>query len=48
MNSIDDLEVGYSCNDWERHYNKKDLRWDLDGVAPPFIHLWKEKKNCPM
>jgi methyl halide transferase len=47
MNSIDDLEVGYSCNDWERHYNEKDLRWDLDEVAPPFIHLWKEKNFAP-
>ena len=43
MNNVDDLEVGYSCNDWERHYNEKDLRWDLDEVAPPFINLWKEK-----
>ena len=47
MNNVDDLEVGYSCNDWERHYNEKDLRWDLDEVAPPFIHLWKEKKLPP-
>ncbi len=47
MDNVDGLEVGYSCNDWERHYNEKDLRWDLDEVAPPFIHLWKEKKISP-
>jgi len=47
MNNLDDLEVGYSCNDWERHYHEKDLRWDLDEVAPPFVHLWKEKHFPP-
>jgi len=47
MNNLDDLEVGYSCNDWERHYHEKDLRWDLDEVAPPFVHLWKEKHFSP-
>ena len=45
MNSNSDSKIGYSYDDWEHHYDEKDLRWDLDEVAPPFIHLWKEKKT---
>ena len=47
MNSGNDVQVGYSCKDWERHYEEKDLRWDLEEVAPPFVHLWKERKILP-
>ena len=47
MNSGNDVQVGYSCKDWERHYEEKDLRWDLEEVAPPFVRLWKERKILP-
>ena len=43
MNTVNDPRVGYSCDDWERHYEEKDLRWDLDEVAPPFVRLWEER-----
>ena len=39
MNTVNDPRVGYSREDWERHYDEKDLRWDIDEVAPPFVHL---------
>ena len=47
MNTVNDPRVGYSCDDWERHYTEKDLSWDLDEVAPPFVHLWKERDIPP-
>ena len=47
MNNTSDFQVGYSCKDWERHYEEKDMRWDLDEVAPPFIHLWEKRKISP-
>ena len=47
MNTVNDPRVGYSYDDWERHYEEKDLRWDLDEVAPPFVHLWEERDIPP-
>lgn len=47
MDSDDGLQVGYSCEDWEHHYRKNDLGWDLGEVAPPFVHLWKERVILP-
>ena len=47
MNNDNDTQVGYSCKDWERHYKEKDLRWDLEKVAPPLSFLWKERKIYP-
>lgn len=47
MDSEDGIQAGYSCEDWERHYETNDLRWDLGGVAPPFERLWKERKISP-
>jgi len=47
MNTVNDPRVGYSCDDWERHYAEKDLRWDLDEVAPPFVRLWEERDIPP-
>ena len=47
MNNDSDAKIGYSCKDWERHYEEKDLRWDLNEVAPPFTHLWQERKIPP-
>ena len=46
MNDGLNIQIGYSREDWERHYDEKDLRWDLDEVAPPFVHLW-EKRDIP-
>ena len=43
MNDGLNIQIGYSRKDWERHYDEKDLRWDLDEVAPPFVHLWEER-----
>jgi methyl halide transferase len=47
MSNGDRTQGGYSREDWERHYIEKDLRWDLDEVAPPFEHLWKEQNFFP-
>ena len=47
MNNGDDAQAGYSCKDWERHYEEKDLRWDLGEAAPPFVRLWKESRIRP-
>jgi methyl halide transferase len=46
MNDALNIQIGYSREDWERHYDEKDLRWDLDEVAPPFVQLW-EKRDIP-
>ena len=43
MDSGGELHVGYSCDDWERHYKTNDLGWDLGEVSPPFVRLWKER-----
>ena len=37
-------EKDYKCEDWQRHYEEKDLGWDLGQVAPPFVKLWQEEK----
>ena len=47
MNNGDKTHVGYSREDWECHYKEEDLRWDLDEVAPPFVHLWNERNIFP-
>lgn len=38
---------GYSKQDWQKHYDANDLRWDLQEPSPPFVHLWNEKKLSP-
>ena len=47
MNNGRNDQIGYSREDWERHYDEKDLRWDLNEVAPPLVHLWKERNFSP-
>ncbi len=47
MNAGNHNRIGYSYEDWERHYDEKDLRWDLDEVAPPFVRLWEENDISP-
>ena len=47
MSNGDNTQIGYSREDWESHYKNKDLRWDLNEVAPPFEHLWKKKNMRP-
>lgn len=47
MNNGDNVQVGYSREDWERHYDEDDLRWDLNEAAPPLVHLWKKKNFSP-
>ena len=47
MNNEDNLQIGYSLGDWERHYDEKDLRWDINEAAPPLVHLWKERNFSP-
>ncbi|GJL77732.1 MAG: SAM-dependent methyltransferase [Nitrospinaceae bacterium] len=44
MDNSQNLEDGYSREDWQKHYAEDDLRWDLGQVAPPFVRLWEEKK----
>ena len=38
---------GYAKEDWQRHYETDDLRWDLEEVSPTFTHLWESKKLVP-
>lgn len=38
---------GYSKQDWQKHYDEGDLRWDLGEASPPFVRLWQEKKLRP-
>ena len=40
-------EKGYSRNDWQRHYDEKDLGWDLGQVAPPFMNLLESNVITP-
>jgi methyl halide transferase len=47
MNNGDNIQVGYSREDWERHYDEEDLRWDLSEAAPPLVHLWQERNFSP-
>jgi len=47
MSNKGNLQTGYSLEDWERHYDEKDLRWDIDEAAPPIVHLWKERFFSP-
>ena len=30
----------YSRDDWQKHYEEDDLRWDLGETAPPFVRWW--------
>ncbi len=34
----------YKPEDWQRHYEENDIRWDLGQVAPPFVKLWEDGK----
>ncbi|MFQ5673281.1 MAG: methyltransferase domain-containing protein [Nitrospinales bacterium] len=42
-----ELTGGYGRQDWQKHYDTGDLRWDLGEVSPPFARLWREKKLRP-
>ena len=33
---------GYLREDWQKHYDEKDLRWDIGQVSPPFVRLWEK------
>jgi 2-polyprenyl-3-methyl-5-hydroxy-6-metoxy-1,4-benzoquinol methylase len=33
---------GYSQSDWQGHYDRGDLMWDIEQVSPPFERLWVE------
>ena len=39
--------TGYSIEDWQKHYDEDDLRWDLEVVSPPFVYLWETKRIQP-
>ncbi len=39
MGDGDDVQGGYSRDDWERR--------DIGEVAPPFVRLWEERKVPP-
>ena len=47
MDNGNDIQPGYSREDWENHYETNDLGWDLGEVAPPFVRLWEERKLSP-
>jgi methyl halide transferase len=32
-------DSGYSKEDWQKHYDEDDLRWDLGEVSPPLRHF---------
>lgn len=40
-------EKGYSREDWQRHYDEKDLGWDLGQVSPPFVSLLESNVIIP-
>jgi cyclopropane fatty-acyl-phospholipid synthase-like methyltransferase len=40
-------KIGYSQEDWQRHYDEGDLGWDLGQVAPPFIRLFESNIILP-
>ena len=40
-------DKGYSCEDWQRHYDENDLGWDLGQVAPPFMNLLESNIIIP-
>jgi len=44
MNISQHLNEGYARDDWQKHYDEDDLRWDLGQIAPPFVRLWEENK----
>lgn len=33
---------GYTQADWQGHYDRGDLMWDIEQVSPPFARLWTE------
>ena len=47
MDKGNNIKIGYSCGDWERHYDENNLEWDLGEVAPPFVCLWEEMRISP-
>lgn len=38
---------GYSLEDWQGHYERGELMWDIEQVSPPFARLWEEGKLSP-
>ena len=40
-------KIGYSQEDWQRHYDEGDLGWDLGQVSPPFIRLFESNIILP-
>ena len=40
-------KIGYSREDWQRHYDENDLGWDLGQVAPPFVSLFENNIIVP-
>ena len=40
-------KIGYTQEDWQRHYDEGDLGWDLGQVAPPFIRLFESNIILP-
>ena len=40
-------KIGYSREDWQRHYDENDLGWDLGQVAPPFVSLLEPNTIVP-
>lgn len=38
---------GYTKEDWQKHYETDDLRWDLEEVSPTFARLWESKQLVP-
>lgn len=47
MNEIKRPTEGYTKDDWQHHYETDDLRWDLEGVSPPFARLWENNELLP-
>ena len=35
---------GYTQSDWQGHYDRGDLMWDIEQVSPPFARLWEQQK----
>jgi len=47
MDRPQNSDPGYAREDWQKHYDTDDLKWDLGQPAPPFVRLWDDKTLVP-
>lgn len=47
MDSKTTKTEGYAQSDWQGHYDRGDLMWDIEQASPPFVRLWGEGRLNP-